>query len=210
MRNVAALLGAVFFLSIAATSRAAIIVMSDFDDGTLQAWTAEPPFGGSLSVVNTGGNPDGFMAASDTSGGGRLLARAPGLSGDLSLLSTIQWDEYLYNISQIVKGTNVFIRGTDGTLWESDRSVPALETWVTKSVDFSEPSSWSLVSGTASYGTVIADADGVFINMGTSTAVVGLESGVDNIVISTVPVPASIWLVGSGVVGLVGVFRRTC
>ena len=182
--------------------------MSDFDDGTLQGWTQEPVSGWTLSVMNTGGNPNGFMSASDGAAGSRLFARVPGLSGDLTSLVNIQWDEYLYNISNIIKGTNIFIRGADGTLWESDRSIPSLETWVTKSVSFTNSSDWSLVSGTATFETVIANADGLFINMGTSTAVVGLESGVDNVMINAVPVLPAVWLFGSGLLGLIGIARR--
>ena len=127
---------------------------------------------------------------SDTSAGGRVLARVPGLSGDLRGLVDISWDEYVINLPETIKGTNVFIRGSDGTLWESDRSVPPFETWVSKSANFDEPSDWTLVSGTASFEDVIANADGVFINMGTTTAVVGPESGIDNVVVnSTPPIP---------------------
>jgi hypothetical protein len=178
------------------TSDAAVVLTSDFDDGTLQGWIPEPPFGGSLFVQNSGGNPDGFMSASDNIAGGILLARAPGLSGDLRGLADITWDEYVLNIPNTTKGTNIVIRGIDGTLWESDRSVPPLETWVSKSVTFNNPSDWTLKSGTSLFEEVIANAEGVFINMGTTTSVVGTESGVDNIVVNSsppIPVQPSTW-----------------
>ena len=179
-------------ISITTLSHAALLSMSDFDDGTLQGWTAELPFGGVLFTENTGGNPGGFMSVSDTAAGGRLLARSPGFSGDLSFLESIQWDEYVYNIPNTIKGTNIFIRGIDGTLWESDRSFLSFETWITKSVSFNDPLEWTLVSGTASFDSVVANANGLFINMGTTTNVVGPESRVDNIKIYSAIVPEPI------------------
>lgn len=187
MNSMSMLYCASALLLVAGTSSAGVVLSSNFDDGSLQGWSAESPFGGMLSAEPSGGNPDGFMSVSDTSAGGRLLARAPGLSGDLRGLVDISWDEYVINIPGTIKGTNVFIRGSDGTMWESDRSIAPFETWVSKSVNFDQPSDWTLVSGTSSFEDVIANADGVFINMGTTTFVVGLESGIDNVVVNSSP-----------------------
>ena len=196
MNHVSVLLCICMLVVLTGTSDAAVVLSSNFDDDTLQGWIPEPPFGGSLFVQSSGGNPGGFMSASDTSAGGSLLTRAPGLSGDLRGLTDITWDEYVLNIPGTNQGTFIVIRGTDGTEWESDRSAPPLETWVSKSVNFDQPSDWILRSGTSPFADVIANVDGVFINMGTTTSVVGQESGVDNIVVNSsppIPVQLSNW-----------------
>ena len=101
------------------TSAQAFILVSDFDDGTLQGWTKEPVFNGNLFNSPTGGNPNGFMVATDTvAGGGALLAHAPSIfTGDLSIYDGFQWDEFVYNNGSFTgAGTSVRLRAVDGTV----------------------------------------------------------------------------------------------
>jgi len=56
--KIALVVSATLLVCIQATELHAEILF-DFDDGTLQGWTAEPFFGGTLSNPGSGGNPGG-------------------------------------------------------------------------------------------------------------------------------------------------------
>jgi hypothetical protein len=194
----------------APTGAQAFILISDFDDGTLQGWTKEPVFNGTLFVDPTGGNPNGFMVATDNVGaGGPLLAHAPGvLSGDLSIYDGLQWDEFVYNHGTATTiGTSVRLKGSDGTIYESSTTLGPIALWHTKSASFSDSSSWALRSGSASFLDVVNNADSLFLAMDTSILANGSrESGIDNIGLlnkentNAIPEPSTMALVGMGVV----------
>jgi len=87
------------FIAAVSTSSAYAEIISDFNSGTVQGWTESNPlqggsFGGSLFAPSTGGNPGGYLLATDSvSGGGSLAARAPApLSGDLTVFQEVSWD----------------------------------------------------------------------------------------------------------------------
>ena len=157
------------------------IVVSNFDDGTLQGWTPEPFFGGSLFLDTSGGNPGGFMVATDTvAGGGALLARAPiPLLGDLSVYAGFQWDEFVYdNGSFTVLGTHVRLVAADGTIYSAGRGVPpeAIGAWNTRLVPLDDPSAWALhpsSTGTLSFQDVVKNVAALFFSMDTSTQASG-------------------------------------
>jgi hypothetical protein len=188
-------------------------VIFDFNDETLQGWTPKAPFGGVLGV-NTGfGNPGGSMFTTDTdSSSGGLFVLAPSiLSGDLSIYNGIQWDEYVPERASTTIATFIRLLGVDGTIYESDRTIELLSTWNTKFVSFDEPNSWTLAtgSGNATFEDVISGVDSLYISLDTSTqSVGGIESWVDNVTVSSVPLPAALYLFGSGLLGLVGIARR--
>jgi hypothetical protein len=196
----------------------AFVLVSDFNDGTLQGWTAEPPFNGTLTVQNTGGNPGGFALTTDTvAAGGGLLARAPApLTGDLSIYDGLQWDEFVYdNGDTTTVGTSVILQGSDGTQYQSDRTLGPVGSWNTKSISFLSSSDWILKSGTgsASFDDVVSDLNGLFLSLDTSTSGHGnKESGIDNVVLldrpttgGVVPEPATMSLLG---IGILGAFSR--
>ena len=97
----------------------------NFDDGTLQGWTKEEPFNGSLLVAPVG-NPGHAMAATDTAAaGGGLFARAPErFSGDLSNLVEISWDVFVPDYGQHTKvSTSARLRSANGTVYRSDNNL---------------------------------------------------------------------------------------
>ncbi len=195
----------------------AFILVSDFDDGTLQGWTKEPVFNGTLFVDSTGGNPDGFMVATDTvAGGGGLLAHAPGvLKGDLSIYQGLQWDEFVYNHgSSTTLGTFLRLRGIDGTVYDSSHTRGTVGSWHTKSALFDNANDWTLLTGSAAFSDVITNVDALFVSLDTSTLANGSrESGIDNIGFlnrennNVIPEPMSMLLFGLGG-GVLALFRR--
>jgi|GEM_PF-1603238 len=193
-------------------------LLFDYEDGTLQGWTREPFFGGNLFLDPSGGNPGGFMVATDTVGrGGSLLARAPApLSGDLSGFAGLQWDEFIYNNgSDTVQGTSVVLRGADGTEYRSERPLGPRAVFIPRFVPFGDETKWTLVSGGASLASVVSDTAALFLSLDTSVRATGRESGIDNVClvaergvctaeqpIGRVPEPPGIALVGIGLLGL--------
>ena len=187
--------------------------VSDFDDGTLQGWSAGDPFNlgsfnGVLTVSNSGGNPGGYMVAQDTvSGGGSLAALAPSqLTGDLSRFGSLSWDVLLPAGS--IFSTNILLEGIDGTFYRSDSSLlvsHTINSWFSKSVDFDIETGWQLLSGSASFASVATNTVALYIELDVTTSL-GTEAGVDNI--SAVPIPAAAWLFLSSLVALFGVATR--
>jgi hypothetical protein len=194
----------------------AFILVSDFDDGTLQGWSQQPIFNGTLTAPTTGGNPNGYMLTTDTmAAGGSLLALAPStLTGNLLAYSGLQWDEFVFsNHGTTTVSTSVLIRGADGTVYQSDRSLGPIALWNTKSASFLDSSDWILKSGSASFNDVLANVDALFLSLDTSTLGNGnRESGIDNIgllerqVTNVVPEPATMGLMGMGLIGTL--FRK--
>ena len=203
-------------LLISAPSIQAALV-SDFDDGTMQGWSEGDPFNvgsfsGALSVINSGGNPGSYLRATDSvGGGGSLAALAPTLlSGDLVLFSGLSWDVLIP--SSAIFSTNVLLEGFDGTFYRSDTTLLGTQqknSWFTKSIDFGSDVGWKLLgSGAASFTSVASNAKALYIELDVTTGGT-IEAGIDNVhTISSIPIPASLWLFGSGLIGLVGISRR--
>jgi hypothetical protein len=179
------------------------------DGDILQGWTPEPIFGGILGVQPNFGNPGGAMYANDTEGGGDLYARAPDeLRGDLSGYTGIQWDEYILGRATTFVSTFIILQGPNGTRYEGGRiegdDVVTFQ-WNSRFVPLEEDA-WELVAGEEDFDVVLEELDALFISMDTSRGSSGgRESWVDNFTL--VPIPGAVWLLGSGLVGLV-ILRR--
>lgn len=163
-------------------SSAGPIVSFDWNDGTLQGWSKQSPFCGDLGVDPSFGNAGGSIFATDTrSGCGGLLAIAPGLSGDLSGYSHIEWDEYVPNRSTTVISSFIRLVSTDGTVFQSDRTLGSTNSWAAKSVSLNDASGWIRSLGSSSFEDVLASVDSLEISMDTSTSASGgVESWIDN------------------------------
>jgi hypothetical protein len=181
--------------------------MSDFEDGTLQGWVPQEPFGGNL-YVTTGGSPGYCMAADDTiAGGPGLWARAPvTYTGDLTVYDRMVWDEWVP--SQAQDRTFILLHGTDGTEYRSlfDIAQIPVGVWHPRTA-LLIPSEWVLVSGSATFDDVLRNVDMMLMNMEVQIWT-ATEARVDNIsLIRTVPAPGAVMLCGFGM-GLVGWMRR--
>jgi hypothetical protein len=185
---------------------------SDFDDGTLQDWSAinDPrsgqAFGGDLSVVVAGGNPGGFMKVRDlvSAGGGLVVANTPKFQGDLSIYTEVRWDEFLFDSPPVRKSTTAFLIGSDNTVYESegnDGPLGPVKVWRARST-LLEESAWTLTFGSMSFPNVLANARLGF-NMDVSvTQVPNDESGIDNVLL--VPEASCLLMLLAGVYGALG------
>jgi hypothetical protein len=78
-------------------------------------------------------------------------------------------------------------------------------------VGFATPPSWEFVdleALTLSAGTYVLSDNYGFVRPGTDGAITGIFSRSVDIQLTAVPVPAAIWLFGSGLIGLAGLVRR--
>lgn len=203
----------IFFLLLAVSNVANALpivaaVEYDFNDGTLQGWSPTPPFGGTLfhDFRLVGGNPDGFMVASDSVAGGSLLARAPtpvfpSLGGRYDRLVGIQWDEFILPPSgdRVTTSTFAILEGADGTRYGSDRTITGINTWNTITAGFL-PSDFTYIGGGfSSLSQVVEDiflhnTGALYFSMDTSTGA-GRESYIDNVAfLYTVPEPGTLAL----------------
>jgi hypothetical protein len=161
-------------------------LISDFDDG-FQGWSKVEPFGGTLLIAGSGGNPGGFLTATDTAWGGNLFARHP-MVFNFDANDVIVWDEYLYgNLppqDSIGPGTLAVLFGADGTIFhqiEELLSYSPTDTWTTREVILDSPGDWYRMTGTASFSEVLQNAR-IGFSMDISTRSTGVrESGIDNI-----------------------------
>jgi hypothetical protein len=186
----------------------------DWCDRTLQGWTKEEPFGGQLKVNPGFGNPRGSMFAIDTAGGGVLYARAPDeVSGDLSLFTGVHWDEYIQPQSFIRQATFIILEDDDGTRYRSEiprGSEIVIGAWNSRFEPFDDPDAWVLFNGgTSMFEDLIENVAALFISMDASEQNTGgVESWVDNFRMTPLPIPGAVWLLGSGLVGLVAIRRK--
>jgi hypothetical protein len=166
-------------------------VVSDFEDGTLQGWTPEPPFNGELFVAPPGNPGFSMQATDDLPGGGPLLARAPAsYAGDLSGFIGISWDEYILDYGDpTIIATHVEIRGSDGTTYRTDNTLGPTEVWNPRFVPFVEEL-WTLEEGTASFLEVLENVEALLVQMDVTALDNGiLESRVDNVTLLESPTP---------------------
>jgi hypothetical protein len=168
-------------------------VVSDFDDGTLQGWTPEPPFYGDLFVA-TPGNPGLSMQATDNLPmGGYLLARAPvSYTGDLSDRFGISWDEWVIDYgAPTIYSTDVRIEGMDGTIYRTDNAPDLMDAWNQRFARFEEEY-WFLQEGSASFADVLQNVVALYMQMDVTALDNGiLESRVDNVTLLDPPATPS-------------------
>jgi hypothetical protein len=208
----------IFSLLLLTVGPASAAVVSTFDGSDLDGWSVTPGDGSGFTLTNpgsggnTGGSADGYALLTDTeSGGSGGLAVAPvKFLGDLTGYDSISWDALLpsawspMNALKLVKlkissdTTEYLFSPTGGTagVWES---------W---QAPLSNGPGWSRIGGGGeSLAEVLADVSELAFILEVTTWT-GLEAGLDNVRLNPIPVPAALWLFGSGLLGLIGIARR--
>jgi hypothetical protein len=197
-------------LTASANSLAGLVTNGDFETFGGTSWGVETGGGASFSFPTTGGNPDGYLRMDNTSaawGGvaistddtaGTPLATVSAATG-VTLTAGSSYD-FLWDMKAF-SGAG----GGSGIKIESWNDAGFLST--TGDQVFAATSGWSSYS----YNYLI-DAGAtrlIIVLLGVNAdSVMGYDNVCIESCVSAVPVPAAVWLFGSGLLGLVGVARK--
>ena len=198
-------------------------IVSTFDGTDLDGWIVEPGDGFSVDNPGSGGNTgappaDGYLRVTDTrdlSEDGYLVAPEK-YQTDLTGYRSISWDALLPDNWGFFTATQtglVTLEISNGsTTWTYDLGDPIAsgqaDQWQQWEAPFDQSdSNWMTDGGPDSLADVLSDVTRLafFVEV---TNTVGLEAGLDNVELNPIPVPAAVWLFGSGLLGLVGIARR--
>jgi hypothetical protein len=181
--------------------------VSDFS-ADLDGWTAQGD--GSISHSPTGGNPGGFLRSSDPAAGSNTDAFAPAkFLGDWSAYDngagSVSADLTIIDANgPHTEGVEFLISGPGGvaSFRFPTSGGPSVGTWTTYSLPISQ-SAWNITSG--NWASLLSDVQVFRIDL---EFISGTEAtGLDNVRLAAVPVPATVWLFGSGLLGLAGMAR---
>jgi hypothetical protein len=181
---------------------------STFDTG-LEEWTANTP--GEVAWAEDGGNPGGYLRFDDYSASGtRIFAPSPFLGNWSSLdgVGQISFDHRLFQ-SESEAGIlpyQIELSGPGGVAWWFASAPQGAGDWVTLTAPISQDN-WFVVG---SWQGLLNSVERLAINIELVNNVepFGVErAGIDNVIVSAVPVPAALPLLLSGLLCL-GFFVR--
>lgn len=160
---------------------------------------------------DTGGNPGGYISAVDGMTGAVWRFTSPeSWAGDWTqyIGGTIEWDILLIEAPNLVFFDNreliIDAPDTGNYLLADVNATPILDQWVHFSVDL-KPENFTQ-EGTRDFYDIVANVEKIYIR---GEFISGADSeGLDNVVVSPVPIPAAAWLLGSGLLGLLGIRRK--
>lgn len=179
-------------------------IISNFDDGTLQGWVnlATTDF----SVINpgVGGNPGGFLAASDLIGGANdpAILRAPiDYTGDLTQYAEVSFDALALDGADPAFVNAVIIESSNGTFWAFRPTFSNLfNAWSSYSVPINGGTGWflsGLNNGPGpfdSFADTVSNVANFYMTIGGNPTITeGFENGLDNISL-VVPEPSGVSL----------------
>ena len=187
--------------------RYAAAATSTFDIG-LDGWTSNTP--GEIRWSSTDGNPDGYVRFLDASGNFTYIAAPEEFLGDWSLLDgtgSISYDHKIFSTGGGVQAFTPYrieISGSGGSaLWAGDRPSGTTD-WVHVEALLNEQD-WNVNSG--SWTDLLSDVDLFLIRIEMVTNTFASEiTGIDNVHLT--PIPGAVWLLGSGLIGLIGLSKR--
>lgn len=180
-----------------------LIVNPGFSTGDLTGWsTANTGAGATISVIPTGGNPGDYTWLNETVEPATLvLDQATAAGSAVGAGNTV-------NYSFDLMGGNQAAGGVDFIHVEDENAGNAVIGQTILGPYFPSASGWTHYSGTY---TTVANSDHMYIEFDASTgANAGSvdQMGVDNVVLSVVPEPTTMTLVGLGLVGAVLGLRK--
>ena len=196
---------ACLLMSTSASANAATI-SSTFDVDE-EGWAAFPGEG-SLAYFGSGGNPGGHIQITDIGAGGSGVFVGPQFLGDLS---TFDGGTMSLDMATFAGGGSTFASfgriqisgGGDVAVFDVAVVAPPFEVWQAYSAPL-DAASWG--KSQSEWLAILSDVTSIGIP---TDAFDGADTiGIDNFTIRAVPVPAAVWLFGSGLLGLIGIAGR--
>ncbi|MFQ5468936.1 MAG: hypothetical protein ACE5EH_01385 [Gammaproteobacteria bacterium] len=198
---------AVLFSGFASSSFGAIIANSTFDT-YLDGWTAISGQTTSVSFSAPGGNPGGYVRNVDSGPTGGHISAPTKFLGDWSSLDgtgTLSWDFKLFSKGPgNIKPLRAHLFGPGGSASFNSGVIAPVGNWITVDAAIIE-SQWTLVSGT--WAGLLANVTSLRLAI-ENVSDAGLAgggseiTGIDNVALTAVPLPAAFWLFGAGLVTL--------
>jgi hypothetical protein len=184
----------------------AAAAISTFDNG-LEGWFSNTP--GEVTWSSMNGNLDGYVSFTDASPNWSYIAAPDSFLGDWSHLDgtgRISYDQKIFSTGSVIAYTpySIEISGPGGSArW--DRESPSGTTeWVHVEALLNEQN-WTVNSG--SWNDFLSNVDLFLIRIEMVTNSYATEiTGIDNVHLT--PIPATVWLLCSGLLGLIGLRNR--
>lgn len=192
---------------VSSSANAAVIASSSFDAGP-DGWTTlstDMTWQSSGGVLNTG-----YIRYNNNLGSNAIVHAPSKYLGDWASLGVneITYQANIFQTGNFIRQSpyRVRISGPGGeAIWSGPAAEPNT-LWKLLNVPVIE-SAWDISSGT--WAAILGDVTDFSITMAYYTNTSPFEiTGLDNVSLNAVPVPASVWLFSSGLVGLIGIARR--
>ncbi len=208
MLSVKMIIFSVFLFAFANSVNAATVATSEFSSGA-DGWTWGAP-NPSMSWQLTDGNPGGYIRYDNNQGGDCGIYAPSTYMGNWGNLGV---NELSYEVNIFTTGSvylvghyQASISGPGGEAsWLGPQPDPTTP-WKNIIIPISE-ASWTVNSG--SWNAIMADVTNLRIEMAYYNNWGPFEiTGIDNVSLSAVPIPGAVWLLGTGLVGLVAARRK--
>jgi hypothetical protein len=196
---------AVFIAAVFSVTPAYSNLTSTFNSDA-EGWTLVGATG--PTWLSTGGNPGGYIQGVDNSVNSRWSFITPnGWNGNWSgyIGGSLQFDLLKTGATGTETVWNVVIyNGSNYAVWDH-AITPTINVWNHYSVDLTSSNFDRIVGAGATFESIMSNVTALYILGDYGGDDTG---GLDNVQINAVPIPAAVYLLGSGLLGLVAVRRR--
>ena len=174
---------------------AALLTNGSFEDG-LTGWTVNPFSGGTIVTSGVEGSSDGTSAA--------IFNGGDQLGGTLSqTFSTTIGTEYRLEFDFGVYSGSY--PGSNLTLQVDLNGVGSL---LSTAVTYSASSPTQFNGSSFNFTADSSSTTLLFTDFTSASETISVDSVLDNVSVSSVPIPAAVWLFSSGIIGIIGIGRK--
>ena len=166
------------------------------------------------SYVAIDGNPGGHIKADDTASGGIWYFQAPGkFLGDISgaFGQLLRFDLKQSGGGGQISRDDLILNGAGFELTlEFDSNPLPVDEWVSYAISLDDNAPWMNGGGLASNADILAVLSSLDRMRIRGEYINGADTGrLDNVSVNVVPIPAAVYMLGSGLLGIVGLKKRS-